>query len=172
MKLLVPLQTFLTLVVSIFCLSPSMAFAADGDNMYVHLKSSSTPVRFALDNLDKITFSSTAMSVWTSQTQKSEYAYTNVKQLTFSETGPSGIELPETAAKQMGISYDRQTLLLSVWADEPIAHVAVYDLQGRIVTSQKANGLEAQLSLASIPQGVYIVRAVIGGKGVSKKIVK
>ena len=151
---------------------PLSTSAADSDNMYVHLRSSSTPVQFVLDNLDKITFGKTVMMVWTSPTNKSEYAYTNVKQLTFSETGSLGFDQPEIETKQMGISYDRQTLQLTIRAQESIVHVAVYDLQGRMMLGQKANGIEAQLSLAGIPQGVYIVRAIIGGKGVSKKIVK
>lgn len=61
------------------CLISSTTFAAnvaDGDNLYVYTRGTTRAVTYSLDNLDKIMFGETAISLYTSNA-KTDYKYSN-----------------------------------------------------------------------------------------------
>ena len=111
------------------------------------------------------------MSVWTS-TGRTDYAYSDIALLTFrEEMKPSGIETL-TIGNDVQISYDRDAMLVSVLSTKPLTALSVFDLQGRRVASLQHQGDQLQLSLAGLPQGVYVVKAQGAGYGKSVKIIK
>lgn len=165
-----------TCFISIVCLAFLQASAAaaipdDGDNFYVYTKGVTNANIYSLDNLDKLTFDDNAMSVWTSA-GRTDYAYSDIALLTFrEEMKPSGIETL-TIGLDVLISYDRESMLVSVQSSKPLTGLSVFDLQGRMVSSLRLQGDQLQLSLAGLPQGVYVVKAQGAGFGKSVKIIK
>jgi hypothetical protein len=162
--------------ISIVCLAflQASAFADipnDGDNFYVYTKGVTNANVYSLDILDKLTFDDNTMSVWTS-TGKTDYAYSDIALLTFrEEMKPSGIETL-TIGNDVQISYDRESMLVIVQSSKPLTGLAVFNLQGRMVGSLQHQGDQLQLSLAGLPQGVYVVKAQGTGFGKSVKIIK
>lgn len=161
------LLTFLILVsTTTFAASP-----ADGDNLFVWTKGAKTAVVYSLDNLDKITFDDAAVSVWTNK-GKTDYAYGNIALLTFRDgvKPVAGVELLTAAESDVSISYDREAQLISVDSNQPVGGIMVCDLQGRVVARVSRVARQLHLSLADLPQGVYIVKPQ--GTTKSVKIIK
>ena len=57
-------------------------------------------------------------------------------------------------------------------AANQLQEVALYDVLGQQVVSQKLNATQEQVDIAALTQGVYIVRVMVEGKAKSFKIVK
>ena len=70
------------------------------------------------------------------------------------------------------IRYDRSVQQVSAESPRPLSAILVFDLQGRMVTSVKENGSRLQLSLTTLPKGIYVVKAQGAGIGKSIKIIK
>jgi len=162
------------LFIAHMCLVSSAAFAAspaDGDNLFVWTKGAKTAVVYSLDNLDKIMFDDAAMSVWTNK-GKTDYAYGNIELLTFRDgvKPVAGVELLTVAESEVSIHYDRESQQISVESQKPLGGIQVCDLQGRQVLRQSKAAAHQQLSLANLPQGVYIVKPQGANKSV--KIIK
>lgn len=166
-------KLFITLILILVGMASFAASPADGDNLLVWKKGAANAVVYSLDNLDKLTFDDTAMSVWTNK-GKTDYAYSNIALVTFRDgvKPVAGIEVLTAAESNTRISYDHETQMVSVKSEKPLAGLLVYDLQGRVVAKQQANGTLLRLSLADLPQGVYIVKAVGASIGNSVKIIK
>lgn len=162
------------LFIIFFSLVSTAAFAAspaDGDNLFVWTKGAKTAVVYSLDNLDKITFDDAAVSVWTNK-GKTDYAYGNIELLTFRDgvKPVAGVELLTAAESDVSISYDREAQLISVDSNQPVGGIMVCDLQGRVVARVSSVARQLHLSLADLPQGVYIVKPQ--GTTKSVKIIK
>ena len=130
---------------------------------------------YSLDDLDKLTFDYNAMSVWTNKgTNKTDYAYDNIGLLTFREgiRPVAGIEMLTAADAKVRISYDRDAEMVIVISEKPLTGLLVCDLQGRTVARQIKTANCLQLSLASLPLGVYIVKTQGFSAGKSAKIIK
>lgn len=147
------------------------ASPADGDNLFVWTKGAKTAVVYSLDNLDKITFDDAAVSVWTNG-GKVDYAYGNIELLTFRDgvKPVAGVKLLTAADAEVRISYDRASQLVKVESQKPLAGIQVCDLQGRVVARVSRVARQLHLSLAELPQGVYIVKPQ--GTTKSVKIIK
>lgn len=147
------------------------ASPADGDNLFVWTKGAKTAVVYSLDNLDKITFDDAAVSVWTNK-GNTDYAYGNIALLTFRDgvKPVTGVELLTAVESDVRISYDRETQLVSVDGNQPVGGIIVCDLQGRVVARVSRVARQLHLSLADLPQGVYIVKPQ--GTTKSVKIIK
>ena len=161
-----------TICLSFLNISGFAASPDDGDNFYVYTKGTSKAVIYSLDNLDKLIFDDTSMSVWTN-VGKTDYAYCDISLLTFRDgVKPiAGIELL-TINNDIQINYDRETMQVSVQSIKPLTSLIAFDMQGRIVGRLRNNGNSQQLSLAGLPQGVYIVKAQGAGFENSVNIIK
>lgn len=163
------------LLTLLLCMMGMSGFAAnpdDGDNMYVFTKQSSTPVVYSLEELNKITFSSSGINVWKAQAPTT-YAYSDFRLITFSpDVTPSGIAQLSMEEAGITISYDHQQEMVSVQGDNTLSGAAVYDVQGRLVAVTAAEARNLQVSLLTLPQGIYLVKVATVKGLVSKKIVK
>ena len=150
----------------------ALAFAPeDGDNFYVYTKGASKAVVYSLDNLDKLTFGDTAMSVWTNA-GKRDYAYGDITLLTFRKgVAPLGV-ISQSVGNDIKIGYDRDAMLVSVESPNQVKSLTAFDMQGRKVGIMRHSNGKLQLSLAGLPQGVYVVKAQGEGFGKSVKIIK
>lgn len=165
------IMKYLTLFLSFVSIASFAASPADGDNLFVWTKSAKTAVVYSLDNLDKITFEDNAFSVWTNN-GKTDYAYGNIALMTFRDgvKPVAGVELLTAAESDVSISYDREAQLVSVDSNQPVGGIMVCDLQGRVVARVSRVAHQLHLSLADLPQGVYIVKPQ--GTTKSVKIIK
>ncbi|MEE3385821.1 MAG: T9SS type A sorting domain-containing protein [Prevotella sp.] len=163
------------LLILLLCMMSVSGFATspdDGDNIYVFTRQSDTPAIYSLDDIDKISFSTTGISFW-STNWPTEYLYENFRLITFSpDVTPSGIELMSMNVEGVSITYDRHQESVIVQSDNLISRVAVYDMQGCLITktTDKANTLK--VSLLTAPQGIYLVKVYSSNNSVSKKILK
>lgn len=166
-------KTFFTLMLLCVSTAGFAATPADGDNLLIWKKGASQAVVYSLDNLDKLTFDETAMSVWTNK-GKTDYAYSNIALVTFRDglKPVSGVEVLTATESDVHISYDREAEMVSVKSEKPLAGLLVCDLQGRVMAQQQVAGTLLQVSLVDIPQGVYIVKAMGAGISKSVKIIK
>lgn len=172
MKVIFNSKLVLVLLICIVSLSGFAANPDDGDNMYVFTKQSDVPTVYSLDELDKITFNATGINFWNTK-WPTLYSYSNFRLITFSpDVTPSGIEQMSMNVEDVSITYDRHQESVIVRSDNLLSHVAVYDMQGRLITSatDKANTLK--VSLLTAPQGIYLVKVNASVGTVSKKIVK
>lgn len=80
-----------TAATSTFSMTPD-----DGENLYLYTKSTKEAVVYSLNELDKITFGEKGIQIWNTS-WPTEYAYSNVRVLTFSKTKtPTGIAVTPT----------------------------------------------------------------------------
>lgn len=142
----------------------------DGDNLYVFTKPSTIPAVYSLEDLDKITFSETGINFWNTK-WPTEFAYSVFRLITFDPShDPNSIEQIVGYSAAVMITYDPQQETVYVTSEKPLSGVIVYDLQGRPITIDHSLASYYELSLLSVPRGIYIVK--VNGSPVSKKIVK
>lgn len=163
----------LTILLSLMSATGFASSPDDGDNLFVWSKGSTKAVVYSLDDLDKLTFEDNALGVWKNNV-KTSYEYGTISLLTFSERMyPTAIEeVTVSTDGDVQIRYDRATQLVCAESPRPLSAILVFDLQGRMVTSVKENGSRLQLSLTTLPKGIYVVKAQGAGIGKSIKIIK
>lgn len=160
----------------IFATISSTTFAAnvaDGDNLYVYTRGTTRAVTYSLDKLDKITFGETDISLYTSYA-KTDYKYSNLSLLTFRDgiKPTTGIEKLTKEGSKIIISYNREKQVVTLYCDKALTSLQVVDLQGRLAAYSKVATGSNEISLAHLPQGVYIIKAVGKDIGKSFKIIK
>ena len=163
----------LTILLSLMSATGFASSPDDGDNLFVWSKGSTKAVVYSLDDLDKLTFEDNALGVWKNNV-KTSYEYGTISLLTFSERMyPTAIEeVTVSTDGDVQIRYDRAAQLVCAESPRPLWAILVFDLQGRMVTSVKENGSRLQLSLTTLPKGIYVVKAQGAGIGKSIKIIK
>ena len=145
----------------------------DGDNLYVFTKGSTQAIVYSLDNLDKITFGSNAVSLWTNNGRE-DYNYGNLSLLTFredvySKTGMESLTLSDGTVR---ITYDHSLNLLKVEGERQLHGVTVYDMQGRPVAADHRKRDAYEVSLQGVSKGVYVIKVNEKGHFTARKIVK
>lgn len=115
--------TLLKMLPTIFMCMTAMPTSSmtpdDGENLYLYTKSTKESVVYSLDELDKVTFSEKGVQIWNTS-WPTEYAYSNVRVLTFSKTKtPTGITATPTPTP----------------TDE--GSVQIFDIQGRRLNNPK-----------------------------------
>ena len=162
------------LLISLLVISfmPLMASADDGNTLFYYSKSTTTPTRISLDDLDKMTFSDDGILMW-KQSGMDEIPFEDFLLFTFTEiehpyvTPVESLYLP----LDLRIRYIASQGLLFIDAGQPLNGVSVYDLQGRMVANDVTDGTGYRINLPASHTGVYIVKIVREGKVFVKKIV-
>ena len=151
---------------------PKVASADDGNTLYCYSKSSMTPMIFSLDELEKITFSNDGIQMWT-QNQMDEIMFEDFLLFTFTEIEHPYLTSLETpfSSKDIHIRYLANQRMLFIESGVPLSSVCVYDIQGRIVTNNKSEAKNYNITLSAIPAGVYLVEVICNGKLFIKKFV-
>ena len=144
-----------------------------GDNLYVYTKDASNAVVYSLDNLDKLTFGDNAISIWYDG-GRTDYQYSRISLMTFREDikPTTSIEPLSFDVADIKIIYDRSSSLVRVEGVHTLQGVAIYDIQGRLVTKDARKLNSYQVSLHGKPQGVYVIRVGETGKSTTIRIVK
>lgn len=140
----------------------------DGDNLYVLTKTSTQPMVFSLDNLDKITFTENGVNLWNTS-WPTRYSYDNFRVMAFKEPTPNAILLKEMESVNADVTYDRQGNCVRVSSAMPIDAVIIYDLHGYLVVSDRQPSSPCEVSLSHAPRGIYVVQVLFEGNVVAKK---
>ena len=74
--------------------------------------------------------------------------------------------------KSINIQYQTAGGIVIVDGNAQFDGVSIYDLQGRLITSDNTASKAYRLSIANAPRGVFVVKVKCGGKVESKKLVK
>lgn len=163
------------LIILFMCFFLPLTVSADGGNgntLYCYSKSSMTPIRISLDELDKMTFSYDGVQIWT-QNGMEEYLFDDILLFTFTEIEHPYLSAVESDSKPMNLHFryianQRKMIIESCL---PLSNVCVYDIQGQIVSSQTPKTNSFNITLPIVPSGVYLVKVVCGGKFIVKKFV-
>lgn len=140
----------------------------EGDNLYIFTKTSTQPMVFSLDNLDKITFTENGINFWNTS-WPTRYSYDNFRMMAFKEPTPDAILLKEIQSTDANITYDRQSSFVRVNSTKPIDAVIVYNLHGYLVASNRYPSSPCEVSLSHTSRGIYVVHVYSDGNVVAKK---
>lgn len=165
------IKTFLVLLL-VISMMPQMVCADDGNMFYYYTKSSTTPKKMSLDDLDKLTFSSNGVQIW-SQNGMNEIPFGDFMLITFSEIEHPLLTAVEHASlsQDIRIRYMATQRTLLVESGLPLSSVGVYDLQGRVISNDASAATNYRITLPAAPKGVYVVKTVLNGKITVNKIV-
>lgn len=160
-------------VIAILFLASTTAFAsnsADDDNLYVITNQTTASAIYSLDDIDKITFTTKGINFWNTG-WPTEYTYGDFRLIILNSSDvPSGINQTVVGSSDATITYNQLQEMVLVRSDKPLSGIAVYDVQGRLVAIADHVANAYELSLSSVPRGIYIVK--VNGGAVSQKIVK
>lgn len=158
------------------CHRVSAANPDDGDNLYLYINSSASPIVYSLDEISAIRFPQYTYDQFFVETVSSliGYDYADFRLITFSERiAPTGIDdLHAGKQADISINFDAQTKTIGVESGAEMSGLAVYDAQGRIVYGNKAKAKAYNVSLSNTGKGIYVVKVYGKAGTVTKKIVK
>jgi hypothetical protein len=77
-----------------------------------------------------------------------------------------------SAGDDANIQYYMDGSTVVVESNTRLDGIAIYDLQGRLVTKDNHAAESYSLSVPNVPRGVFVVQVSCGGKMMSKKMVK
>ena len=145
----------------------------DGDNLYVYLMGSSNPMVYSLENLEKLTFEESAVKIW-NDGGHTDFEYGKILLMTFRKDikPTSSIESLNIDVDGAKIIYERSSSMLRVECGQILQGLAVYDIQGRLVSRDARKLSSYRISLQGKPQGVYFIKIGENGKSTRIKIVK
>ncbi len=132
---------------------------AQCDYLCLYSKSQTDSRSWALDEVRKITFSSTDVHIFLWETGTSyALSYENVCKLTFeTQPLPNGIEeMEEFSASCM--KYDAIQKILSVNGTSKNRRLQLYGYNGVLLRSVPLSPEETEYSVENLPVGIYIVR--------------
>lgn len=118
---------------------------------------------FTLDNLKQITFNGTTVNIEQTDGTKSSASMGNIKRIYFDDMS-SIADMPAQSGNLVEyISFDEIAI-----NSEAGSTVAIYSLTGAQLLSRRIDTQGEAISIAGLPQGIYIVKA----NGRTTKIIK
>lgn len=145
--------------------------ADEGDMLYAYRQSAASPTRISLNNLDKITFTDTAI-LFKGRTLQTSVPFDDFSYIKFTADYVVPVEHVLASTNDVRIIYQPSRNEVIVEGQQPLGGVAVYDLRGRLIVADRSASDRYSLSLASAPRGLYLVHVMGEGKTLSRKIVK
>lgn len=160
-----------------FCLAMQSGYCQsekDGDDLYVYTKSAKEAAVYSLDEINKITFSKKGIQIWNTN-WPTEYVYSNVRILTFSDIESSSqsiIDIVSDRNTGVDLVYNPSSFMLTINSARQMSGVALYNSKGMLVLSDFVHKHKYCFLLSSLPNGIYLVKVFGNGKTISRKIVK
>jgi len=124
----------------------------------------------ALENLGKITFTSTNAQFELLTGSPLSIALDDIAAITFAQRGAQSVPTVNTMNSKIWLV--RESSEVKIESATTITEATVYNLQGAVVARQTPNALVSSISLSTAPAGVYLVRVKAGQNYEIKKIVK
>lgn len=141
------------------------------DYLWVYSSAEASPQSYALDDIQKITFGAEAMNLHLlGQPSTVAVNYGSSVKITFENEAVNVKGVLGMAG--ISVNYDATAATLNVKSPVPMKSVYVYNTQGQPVKTFGQTGPSTEISLNSLPSGIYIVRADNGQETKTIKIVK
>ena len=153
------------LATALLTLLPAMTWAAD-----VYFYNAANAKVASATKVQRIEFTTTGVIVVTTDGKTIPVSASNFDYVMFRDK-TTGIGSVKTSSDQ-GIVFSINSDAVRLTSEKPFSSVELIDESGRKVAQGKVDGTQASISLASIDNGIYVVKAVAGGKTAVKKIVK
>ncbi len=145
-------------ILSVLLVLGLMPLQADGyEYLWLHSPAASDTRSFAIDDLQKITFSNDALQVHLkSQTSPQSWAYSDLWKMTFEAN-------PATAVKSIHKASDLSIIQapfdVRVESPTPLKSIVIYNVQGSRLALFGQGKTTISYSLKALPTGIYIIRA-------------
>jgi hypothetical protein len=154
----------LTLV--LFAVFVTDAFAQSKDFLYVR-QIDGKITSISLDNLQKITFTDDNIIMQQIDNDALSFTYADVSKFTFEDQGYTVIApLAETTGDKIYYNSESESVILS--SNIPIGDVRIYNLQGVLLKHTVEQHLTGDISISSLPAGLYIVKTGASVKKIFK----
>ncbi len=169
------MRSFIFFLLSLLVISyfPQVVRADDGNMIYYYTKSSMTPTKISLDDLDKLIFSSDGIQIWSYTRGVDNILFNDFLLFTFTE-----IEHPFVMAVEpiymmsdLHMRYDVDNRKLFIESGYLLGGVGVYDLQGRMIYNETSSATNYCITLPALPKAVYVIKTQCNGKIIVNKIV-
>lgn len=152
---------------ALLALLPAMTWATD---VYFYSASNPNPAKSVTD-VQRIEFNQTGVNVVTTDGKSTPVSAMDFDYVMFRGKVANGIGSVKASSDQ-GVVFSISSDAVRLASSEPFSSVELFDEDGRKVAKGKVDGTRASLSLASLGNGLYVVKAVADGKAAVKKIVK
>ncbi len=152
---------FKSAICMLFMLScvPVCLIADDGIYLNIRTTGTTSVQSLSLDDIDKFTFSGSAMGVNLKDKTTVSVLYNNLWKLTFGEKEQIGAveTLKNDLDSSLSIRYQSTDKTIAVESSSPIESIGVYNLQGvlKYQTSPRVETLS--LPINDYPSGIYII---------------
>lgn len=143
---------------------------ASAQSVYAYKDGSGQAVAKA-SNVHRIEFTDAGINLVGDSAKATNIALADVDYLLFYEKAPVTTAIGAIGTSAAGIAFDGQSIAVN--SAEPISSVTILSTDGTEFASFKPETNSVAVPATSLPTGVYIVKAVAGGKTtVSKILVK
>ena len=151
---------------------PIMANSNDGNTIFYYSKSSTTPMRISLDDLDKMTFNDEEILMW-KQSGVEEIPFDEFLLFTFKEIEHPYITIvsPTLSSMDMHIKYIANHNSLHIESRMPLCDFKIIDTQGQIVANIPTNGTICDVTVSNLHHGVYFIKVMLNTKVYVQKII-
>jgi hypothetical protein len=149
--------TFLAIIFSIATLKGQ-------DNMIIHLVDNSN-IKFAIDNIERITFNDANMFLKTISGIENSYLLDNINSITFSDDVNGIYNFTENIEVNVYINASGEIVAES---QHPISKLTVFDISGRVIKTTNRNSI----NIGDISIGVYLLRVETAQGIITKKFIK
>ena len=167
-------SSYARLAMGLLMACPMPASAQTGAQQSLRLYTTdAAPRSYPLQQLDKLTFSSSVMSVWLTDGTTVSQSLDAISKITFGDAvdSPSGIETA-AADSRLRISYLPQAECVQVEFAAAPRSITVYNPQGATLRRVTPADSPAIVSLSGLPSGTYIVAVHTDGGIQTAKIAK
>lgn len=98
------------------------------------------------------------------------YSYSIIERGMF--TTQSGVENLNISSEELIVTYRSSSQIVEVKSVEKVKSIQIYDLRGSLVLAETPASNDAEVSVTSLQNGLYIVKVVTPSGIVTQKIVK
>lgn len=119
--------------------------------------------------------SSSTLSNLTLEANKTYYiwvsSYANPQEVEYSFTIEGSLNTQDTYFKQLMVSPNPATDLLTISNNNAIENIEMYDINGRKILSEIVNDVQKTISVNHLKSGVYLLKINAQGKTTTKKVI-
>jgi hypothetical protein len=140
---------------------------------------SKTLLSLTVSDIQKITFANDGINIFTDGgvmflpfSSVSNIVFSD-EEITIEDDGTITVDITaESLSESVNIWYSPSVERVFIKSPTPLGNVNIYDIQGKIIRTAKPTGQEAEISLSSLPSGLYIVVSENGQGLITGKIMK
>ena len=165
-----------TVGLTTIALAMSLSYAQAAEALFVHPADGSSAVSSVLDNIQRITFSDSDMSVKPFGGDADVYIFDNIAKITFGNIEITDVTTPPAPGLDV-VMYVTLAGRIVVESPEAIQSLTLYNVDGKIlrIAAVETHGrasLQTTLDASTLLTGVYLLQIKTQQGVVTKKIIK